>query len=702
MRGNSLLSAFLCLLLPALAAAEDGDGATVLPEVLVTPRKWAEGELDVPQSMTVIPESALRDAGSASLRDATLFVPNATLVEFTARRLSFPFVRGIGSGQGDPAVATYVDGVPLLFGSATNLPLLNVERIEFLRGPQGTLYGRNALGGLIHVFTRPPPDRPEVSAGTTAGSHGLREGSFSLGAPLADGVLSVGLAGLLTRRDGFTENDFTGHEVDDRDTLFSQGQVLLTPDGENEIRLGLLVERTRDGGFALSDLAGLRDRPHHISQDFEGVTERDVLLPSLSWTRRGDAVDLVSLTSFQSLDLRETSDFDFSTQDFVRRRADEESRALVEEFRVSSPARDRAESDGEVELRWLAGLLAFAADSDRGAANEFRPGGVGIITPIPGIDDSSGSFRDRNLGLFGQACLALPGGVEAGAGLRYDYEAKDARLRRSFTSDGTRLSSETHRLHEHFDELLPRFDLGLRVSEEMRLYGYAARGFKAGGFNLDAPEGLLPYGPETSWTFEAGAKTAWFDGLLRFDGALFLIDWDDMQLSQFDQTVGGYVTNAGAATSRGLEAELSARPVDEVDLFASFGLTDTEFTSGRDQFGAAIEGRDLPFAPRTTLGLGAQWTRKIGEGLLLHLRGEYARFGTFHYDAGNRAGERFGLANFRLGVSGDHWRLEAWVRNAFDEEYVPLAFQVDPQNPGTFVGECGAPRTFGLTLTLEF
>ena len=140
----------------AVPEAPPGE-AVSLPTVEVTARKWVEVPLDVPQSITVIPESLIRDAGLRSIRDASIYVPNFNVVEFSARRLSFPFVRGIGSGQGEPAVTTYIDGVPLFFGGGANFPLLNVERIEFLRGPQGTLYGRNALGGMIHVITREPP-----------------------------------------------------------------------------------------------------------------------------------------------------------------------------------------------------------------------------------------------------------------------------------------------------------------------------------------------------------------------------------------------------------------------------------------------------------------------------------------------------------------------------------------------------------------
>ena len=707
-RLHSLLAFFLLLGLCAGAAGAPespsaGEEATPLrlPAVVVTPRKRVENEFDVPQSITTLPESLIRDAGIRRVRDAAIYVPNAYFVEFTARRLSFPFVRGIGSGQGDPAVATYVDGVPLLFGSSTNLPVLSVERIEFLRGPQGTLYGRNALGGLVHVVTRRPPPAPEFRANANVGSYGLREGSLVFGAPIVPDRLSFGLAGLVLRRDGYTKNDFTGNDVGDRDTVYGQGQLLFTPDEKNEFRLNLLADRTRDGGFALSDLQGLRDRPHRISQDFEGVTERDALVASLTWRHSGDTVDLVSITSVQGFEVLETSDFDFSELDGVRRRTEEESRSFVQEFRVSSPANDPVTLGRDADLRWLAGVLAFASDSDRGAANDFRPGGVGIVSPVAGVDESTGEFRDRGVGIFGHATVTLFEDLEIGGGLRYDYERKDAELSRRFTSGGATLTSESQDESESYDEFLPRLELGYRISDEVRVYVYAARGFKAGGANLSAPPGRISYAPETNWTYEVGVKTRLFDGGLHLNAALFRIDWSDMQLSQFDATVGGYVTNAGEATSRGFELEVGARPVDGLDAFATFGVTDTGFDSYVDPYGTDVSGNHLPFAPDMTFSVGAQWVGDLGGDTSCHLRAEYGHVGTFFYDAGNRESERFGLLNLRAGVGGEHWRIEAWIRNALSEEYVPVAFQPNPGDPSVFVGESGAPRTLGFSFWLE-
>jgi iron complex outermembrane receptor protein len=233
-------------------------------------------------------------------------------------------------------------------------------------------------------------------------------------------------------------------------------------------------------------------------------------------------------------------------------------------------------------------------------------------------------------------------------------------------------------------------------------YGRAARGFKAGGFNLTAPGGQETFGPETSWTYEAGLKTTWFDERLVLNTALFHIDWDDMQLSQFSPATGGYVSNAGESKSRGVEVEGAARVAPGLDLLGSFGYADTEFEEFVDQFGIDAEGHDLPFAPETTWSAGAQYRTSLGRALDFFVRGEYASVGSFFYDASNLAAESYALTSVRTGLESTHWRLEFWVNNAFDENYVPVAFQANPADPTFFVGESGAPRTFGVRYSLRF
>ena len=244
--------------------------------------------------------------------------------------------------------------------------------------------------------------------------------------------------------------------------------------------------------------------------------------------------------------------------------------------------------------------------------------------------------------------------------------------------------------------------MAYRWNDQVTTYALAAKGFKAGGFNLSAPAGQTAFSPETSWTYEGGVKTSLFDEKLQINAAYFYIDWEDMQLSQFDAMAGGYVTNAGESTSKGVEFEVIARPTKGLDLFATFGYTDAEFDDFIDAFGTDVSGNDLPFAPETTWSVGAQLTHDLSRSTRLYLRGEYVRLGSFNYDAGNLEDEEYALANFRAGIGGDTWRVEGWIRNAFDDEYVPVAFQPSPADPTVFVGESGAPRTFGVTLSLTF
>lgn len=694
---------------PAEAAPAQAEPATRTPvaryePTIVTARKWEETPQDVPQSVRVMGETALRDAGIRSMREASFLVPNLFINEFTSRRLTFPTIRGVGSGVGDPAVTTYIDGVPQLTINSTNLPMLDVERIEFLRGPQGTLYGRNSIGGLIHILTKRPGDALAFRGGGTFGNYDLQEYELGASGPLVADELFFSLAGLHSSRDGYTFNTFTGNDVDDRDSLFGRGQLLWTPDERSEIRLTFHGEKSRDGGFALSELTGLRRQPHRISQDFEGVAHRDLLGTSLTWNYFGDEVDFVSISGFQDWDVFETSDFDFSFIDGIRRRTEESQQYFSQEFRLSS-SEDRPVELGEgAQLRWLGGLSFFVSDSDRLAANNFRPDGAGILFPPAqvGLDTQWGDFEDFSIAPFGQVTLILDERLELTGGLRYDFEHKEGTVNHTFETGGFTVLSTSTNLDRDFDAVVPKFSAAYHFSDNVMAYGLAAMGFKAGGFNLNAPTGRLSFDQETSWTYEVGVKSTFLDERLAVNASLFHIDWDDLQLSLFDAMTGGYIANAASATSRGFEIELGVRPAEGWDLFAGLGFTDAQFDHFVDPFGTNVSGRSLAFVPERTWNFGAQYTGRLCESATWYVRGEYVGVGTYYYDAGNRAGEQFELANFRVGVRSRNVSVEGWVRNAFEQDYVLVAFQPSPVDPSVFVGESGAPQTFGVSVNITF
>ena len=673
-----------------------------LNPVIVTARRWTEFAQDLPQSVTVMDETILRDAGITNVREASYLIPNLLVIEFSSRRLSFPTFRGISTGVGDPSVTTYVDGVPQLKISSTNISMLDVVRLEFLRVPQGTLYGRNSIGGLIKLETARPTNTPTLRGSTTFGNYDLQEHTLSYSGPIVEDKWFISVSGMYSERDGYTTNTVTGNRVDDRRSTFGRVKILFTPDDRNEIEYTIYNERSRDGGFALGFLTTLQTQPHTISEDFEGKADRDILSNSLTWNHHGENVDFVSISSYVDWDIDEESDVDFTPIDGIRRFTKESQEYFYQEFRISSASDKPVEFNDNMSLKWLVGGSLFSSDGNESATNINRPDGVPAFFFAPGDEGTitdSGDFEDLGLAAFGQVTLTMNENLDLTAGLRFDYEDKEADITNAKDTVGETKTTLTS-FSESYDEVVPSFSAALHLTDDAMVYARAAKGFKAGGFNVAAPAGETIYGTETNWTYEAGIKTTWFEERLILNAAVFYIDWDDLQLSLIDfTTFKGFIDNAGQATSTGVEVELTARVADGLDVFAGFGYTDAEFDSFVDQFGTDVAGNNLAFVPDTTFNVGAQVNGDLGNRTSWFARGEYVNVGTYQLDAANTKSQQFELTNFRAGVEWNNVRVEGWIRNAFDEDYVLVAF---PVGSSMFIGENGVPRTYGVTVSIQF
>src|SRR5688572_24836394 len=258
-------------------AAQAGQSpAIVLPTVIVTAEREASDIKDVPASVTAVTAATIRDAGLSVVTDAAIFAPNTVFTEFTARKVSNARFRGIGSSPANPAITTYLDGVPQLNSNTSNVELLDVGQIEFVRGPQSPLFGRNTLGGIVNVTTA----RPSMSAWTGSatvpfGNAGLWDARGNVSGPLGDKA-AIGFAAGKQQRDGYTMNSVTGNDLDYRDGTFAKAQAMFLPNANWEARLIYAYERNRDGDYALGDLGAIRSTPFSVSRDYEGFTDRDI------------------------------------------------------------------------------------------------------------------------------------------------------------------------------------------------------------------------------------------------------------------------------------------------------------------------------------------------------------------------------------------------------------------------------------------
>jgi iron complex outermembrane receptor protein len=687
------------------SAAQTPAGRIEVPPVTVTAQKEPGPAERLPVSVTAVTSDVLQLAGISQISDVARFAPNTYFSELSARKISNALFRGIGSSPANPGITTFIDGVPQLNTNTSNVELVDVDQIEFVRGPQSPLFGRNTLGGVVNVASR----RPSLSAWTgqisvPLASEADRGFRAQVSGPIAANRLAVAGAFGASRRDGFTTNTVTGHTLDDRSAVFGKAQVLWAPTGEWRARVIVSAERDRDGDYALVDLGALRgDDPYSVARDFEGDTERDIFATTVLARREGRRITFSSTTGIVRWDARDRTDLDYTPLPLVRRDNAEEAAQFSQEVRIAAAAPTRL-SD-RVSLGWQAGVFLFTQSYEQLAVNRLAPFALDPQIPFPIEQTSPESVLDDvGVGVFGHGTATIGDAIDVSLGVRVDHESREASLQTYLTpalAPPTVVEAE-----RGFTSASPQASVVYRWAPDRMVYGSVARGFKAGGFNPAAPAGSEVYDEEAAWHVEGGVKTFWANRRVSASAAVFFIDWNDLQLNQPDPFVPArfYIANVGAAASRGVELELQARVHEHARMFGSFGYTHARFSPGSLSNDLPVDGNRLPNTPEFTAMIGGELARPIGGNASVFGRVEVTALGAFEYDDLNTARQdAFALADIRVGLRARRLVLEGWVRNVFDTRYVPIALQFDPRvAPSGFIGEPGRPRRFGVSLGVEF
>jgi iron complex outermembrane receptor protein len=703
-RGVLACGLVAALMVPSRATAQ-APLTTALPPITVTAEKESEDPQKLPLSVTAVPSDTLMVAGVRSVSEAGWYAPNVFFNEFTARKLSNARFRGVGASPTNPGVTSYIDGVPQLNANSSSVELVDIDQIEFVRGPQSGLFGRNALGGIINVSS----SRPSLKSwtGRLIGPYGnFNAGDLrgSVSGPLINDKLAVGLGLGYSRRDGFTRNDVTGHDLDSRSAFFGRAQVLWRATDRWEARALFSGERARDGDYALNDLAALRTRPFHASRDVEGYTHRDILAPTFQVTYTGPRIDFSTTSGFVKWKTQDLTDLDYTALPLITRTNAEEDFQFTEEARLASAKAAPIALSRRVTMKWQAGVFVFTQNYRQDAVNNFSPYVLSQDVSFAVSQTSPKSaLDDRGVGVYGRGTLTFSNRLDLIFGARGDREHKAANLNTFFTpaiAPPVLVNAE-----KDFSDVSPQFAIAYRVAPSTSVYGTVGRGFKAGGFNAAAPVGNEAYGQERTWSYEGGVKTSALADRLSASIAIFRIDWSDLQVNVPNPLVPAqfFIANAAGTTSDGVEFELRARPEPGLDLFGSAGLTHARFSNGSTSDGVSVSGKKLANAPSYTADFGVQYSRPLHGDLALTARVEAICYGDYQYDDANTAGQgAYTLTNLRAGVRRKHGFGEFWVRNAFDTRYVPVAFPYPGLAPSGFVGESGAPRTFGVRFGVSF
>ena len=735
---------------PALLQAGE-EGFALIEEVVVTARKREENLLDTPLSVSALSAADLERVQIDDLGDVQNIVPN-TSINIGDAANAIIYIRGVGQRDSlsfaDPGVGVYLDDVYLGRAQGSFLEVIDVQRVEVLRGPQGTLYGRNTIGGAIKYVSAAPSDVPLIETDLSVGRYDEYRLKGTWSGPLnPSGSLLARASLAYIAHDGYNRNVFAGaaDATDgDKDTLAWRAQLHYEPNEDLSIRLSMdrsvndpdrsiTPVRVTQGPTLVAATASFQPggSPFAVAADFNDLErlEAEGAAVALDY-RLSEAVGLKSITSFRQLEHATHIDLDGTGFEIFGVHVDQNQEQFSQELQISY------DSGGAVKA--LLGAYYFSEDdvSPDGISNA-EPINFGVFfSPYGTVSENDQSVQAS--AVFGEISWFLTPNLEFTAGLRYTDEAK--RLRRKACQNlailGTVLpsvdecnppadSSNPFALNLDLDKNFSKFTPKLALSYSSESMGLAyftyARGFKSGGFDgrigyngasdADAVATQAePYDPEVADTYELGWKASLSDGRLRLSTALFYNDYQDLQLSSFSATPeGGFATvftNAGKAETYGVEAELLASPMQNLLLSFNLGYLKADYREFINSQMQDVSDALTPInSPEFSSNLGLQYRHPLGFAWL-ELGADLSYRSAYYVEINNLSAlkqEGFALVNASIGLEGNQgkWGLSFGVKNLTDKAYITHGFDLTAF-PGIGLAYYGEPLTYRFGVRYRF
>ena len=706
------------------------NNAQQIEEIVVTAEKRVASLQETPISITVFSGDELSDAGITNSEQLSYFTPGLVIQRQVIGKVT---MRGVGNENltigGDPSVALHLDGTYVARSSVANFDFFDIERIEVLRGPQGTLYGRNATGGAINVISKKPTEENEGYVNLTVGdySHTRLEAAFS--GPINDKALGR-IAFMHAKRDGYTENIFPGaaerglDELDNQDLLAAKAQLNFQPNDNLTIELMLDLYRDSSNPVAYKYLMfplpwmlpsyaplGFPDAVHPtdlrtVSEGFEfnvpgsprfiekaGEWDQNGL--SAKITRDLDSGNTItSHTAYREIDSMWLNDGDGIDVFLVNYFQKENSKQFTQEIRLASP--------DDSEYNWVVGAFYIKED-----AETFMgiPLPLGLDLPLNLLID--GENETTAYAVFGQVSYSITENVKLNIGARYNHEEKTV----SYIDDRffvvTQVTGD-----ESWNAFTPRIGIDYFISDDSMFYANVSKGFKSGGFNLLAVQDA--YDPEYVWSYEVGLKRTLQEGRLQTNTSVFYYDYSDMQVGRVEN-LQSILLNAAKSTIKGAEIEVVALVNDNFRIQANAAFLETKYDDFTTQDPGSpgvptrqLAGNKLPRSPGMTANIIGIYRFDLEDGSELVLNGSYQKQGKQFFTQFNRESvsqDGFSLLNFNAiyKPNNANWKLSIYMHNIGDKEYITdilesgvVTGQTVPQ------GVLGPPRTVGVKLNFSF
>ncbi len=720
---------------------------TGIQDIVVTANRRTENVQDVPLSITAISQSEIASERIQSTSDLGRLVPTVTdagLPAVSGGGLTIRGIRGNDRSAGaDPPNGLFVDGVYFGRPEDGDALLFDVERIEVLRGPQGTLFGKNVVGGAINVTTRKPTQDLHATLIGTYGNYNRIEGQAAVSGPLSDTV-AASLAVQSQSSDGYVRNVITGNDLmgTSRNAIRGRVDFEVTPEFTSSISAN--YERVRDGGLASYQVASPAlpaayypvdlNQPRDAAQNIDGFRNRNAFSFIATQDYRGETIGFKSITAYRGSRNHTFYDLDGTPASLGSQEQFDRYRQFSQELQLSSP------EDAKV-LRWVAGLYYFRATTDQLSVNILRPPDgtfVNVLNlqlgfgPGPHVTPNSQDVTTTNYAAFGQATLAVTDQLNLTAGIRYTIEKKKGQSATFGDRDVSLFLGTpelplpilggplTGRIEGNIDRTwkawTPRFAIDYSPTDDVMLYASASRGFKGGGFtgqNSTLDVISRTFNPEFAWNYEFGLRSRFFDNRAQVNATLYQMDYSNLQVTTIIGT-SRVTDNAADARIRGLEVETQFLPAEGLTTAMSYAYTDAKYLDYVDGSGRDLSGNKFPGVSRHVINFRTDYSFAVGGGDLT-LSGGLTYRSKRPNDSVNSPQVTVGaLTTFDGSIAYEKGSVELrlWARNLTNKRYIVTAndvtafFYLSPttanDTTSSFLVNYSQPRTFGITGTWRY
>jgi outer membrane receptor protein involved in Fe transport len=700
-----------------------------LDEVTVVSARETAPLKDMPVSGTTLSSQTLSNRNISSIKDISAYVPNLFIPDYGSKLTSAVYIRGVGSRMSGSTVGLYVDNIPYLDKSAFDFEFYDIAHIEALRGPQGTLYGRNSMGGIISIKTLSPFTFQGTKLLLSVGNYGQYKAQLSHYAKLSN-KLGLSVSGNYNSANGFFTNIFNGQKADKMQSAGGRVHLEWHPTARLKAEYTFDYDYSDQNGYPYAKVTN--GKAGDINYNDPGTYRRNLLNNGLFLEYKANKFIFSSTTGYQYFSDKMRLDQDFTPDSMFNLTQKQTQHAITQEFVFKSK--------NKTKYQWVTGLFGFYQSLTTDSPMTFEKGGLAMIQqympkmftitnkemPLPGL------FKNPSQGvaLYHQSSYRF-GKLTLTGGLRLDYENTKVDYNTSGTLylkmtgvPGIIPSSDTikGKGSQNFWELLPKFALKYDFNAQYNLYVSVSKGYKTGGFNYQMLSDLLQakmggstissdinqyisYKPESTWNYEVGSHSQPVKGRIFTDLSFFFIDYRDQQIVTYTSNGSRMVKNAGRSQSKGLEACVRALITDDLAASVSYGYTDARFTAytvtNQNQTITSYKGNRIPFAPAHTLTMAADYTvnfrSQVIDRLVFSAQGIGA--GRIYWLEDNSASQAFyTVVNGRITAEKGNLRFGLWTKNLLNTDYQTFYFT----SLGNSFAQKGKPTQVGVELNISF